>query len=380
MKTTIYIFLLVIIGSCESKAQSNDVVEEKSTIEVNINDYIIFNEGDTRIYKCQHIPPQIITNGVSNNYTDIVTTFDTSIIKSIEIDGLKHFYTWENDPPYYNLFFNSILGGLSISKEDGLHFATIDKEGDLLSIPSDSLKLLFPNSIKKGVDYNTLSQYGNTITYRLVDNGEIQIEGIRYINTITVTRTTYYDDSESIDSLWLAPKLGLVRLKKSTGRTENLTSFEPAKDQNKVITELDNGILYTNSSGVVVKESQLTDAYKVEGDYSTPTYNKNGYLVKEDFWGKLGEMGIEYITYNYDEKNNLIEELYYYDSRKNSSGEIVFKIWINQYEYSQSNHLIGSKHKMDSNDAEYYKTNSFREENKVDVSKLLYSKRHKIKY
>jgi len=95
--------------------------------------------------------------------------------------------------------------------------------------------------------------------------------------------------------------------------------------------------------------------------------------------GAIGEMRIEYIIYNYHSQNNLTEELYYYNGRKNNKGEIEFKIWINEYKYSKSNQLIESKHKMDSNDSEYYKTTSFLDKEKVDISKLRYSKRHKIK-
>lgn len=224
MKHFSYIILILTFFSCVSKAQisnSDKKIEKTDILEVNLTDYFVFNEGDAWIYKCQYIPKHIITNGVSNNHKDLVTVYDTSYVKTIEIDGLTHFYFWEYDPSFY--FFNSFLSGLFTIKEDSLYFLSVKKEGDLLEVGKEQLNLLFPKKIKKGVEYNTFDQFDNIIKYRLFDKGSITIEGVKYENTITLTKTIYYDNSENTDSLWMAPKIGLIKLKKSTGRAEVLT-------------------------------------------------------------------------------------------------------------------------------------------------------------
>ena len=377
MKKLIYLIFLLNFYSCVSNAQTNT---NDAKIKVDISNYFFFNEGDKRIYKSQYIPKQIIRNGVSNNFKDVVTVFDTVIVRTIQINGVNHFYFWENDPPIYYIFTNSYLGGVSSLKKGNLYFSAVSQESDLLNKKEEQLKLLFPKQILSGVDYNTEGIYKTKITYNLLRKETITVENIVYKNSIVMTKTEFFENSKSTDTLWFAPETGLIKWKRSTGRIEVLKQFTPSNDDIKTHSIKEKGKTYINSKGKSVKASELTDAYKFNGDFSTAEYNSDGYLIKEDFWGTTGEMEIDFIIYKYDSNNNLIEELYYYNSHKDSKGKIIYKIWVNEYIYSKSNKLIESKSKFEINDSDYYEINSYLENDNAEVNKLRYSKRHKIKY
>lgn len=353
-----FLFIVfILLFACNNNAQENSDSDLNNSETIEIKDYLFFNEGDTRIYECEF-------NGKN--------TIDTVIIKGVNIGGEEGFYPWKNDQLYF-IFSNSFLGGITVVRDGSIYFKEVYEADQIINIVPEDLKILFPASVEFGTIYKTENHFGYKVEYKVIQKESVKILGTKYPDCIKITKTSYWDEKQNVDQIWLAKDVGLIKWKRSTGRVELLQNFK-----NEVIDKKEqSGKIYVNSKGKQVDESELIESNKHNSDFSMAEYDDNGRLIREEFFGTTGEMGIKFITYEYNEKGLLVKELYHYTESIDPEKPIK-SIWLNQYFYNQDDKLIQSKHKFDVNDEDFYDIREYDELPSSDVANLIYSKRHPL--
>lgn len=340
------LLFLVFLGHSVAFGQNTD-----SKSGLNLFDYIFFNKGDYAVYE-----------GKFRNKTSI----DTIITKAFQVEGTEGFYAWKNDPPSYMIGPNSFLGGISTVKNDSIFFKAVSWEYNLIKVQKEDFKFLFPKTVFIGESFETENKFGKKMTYKIVDTTSIQVKSNNYSGVLIMEKAVHWDNKINRDTIWLAPSIGCVKWKRSTDRIERLIDYGHNESEGEYTGP--SGRIYVNSFGAYQWESEMLDSYHVNSDFSTATYNSEGFLIKEEFYGPTGEMGIEYITYEYDADGNLMKELYFYGDN----------IWVNLYIY-ENGKLVRSKHKFDVNDADFYKVIEFDHLDPEETDKERYSTRHKMR-
>ncbi|MEO9532919.1 MAG: hypothetical protein ABJG68_15310 [Crocinitomicaceae bacterium] len=358
MSKIVFVFFVLLFSCSNNSAQVNSSNEPDAPEQVVLKEYLFFNEDDSRIYQCEFRGKHSV---------------DTVISKKNRINEEFGFYPWEYDPPFFFIYTNSFLGGISIIRNDSVFFKEVEMENQLVNLKSLEIEFLFPPLVETGAIYTTKNLFGRKIEYEIIEITNLSVLDNKYEDCIHIRKTVYYEDSEEVDNAWLAKDIGLVKWQKSTGRIELLQEFIPGI---KSVSETAiNGKLYFNSQGKQLYESELQESHKTNSDFTTAIYDGDGLLIREDYYGTSGEMGIKFITYEYNQDQFLVKELYHYTGSMKPDAEIK-SIWLNEYYYDENGLLIETKHKFDVNDMEYYKTKKFEHLKQTEVGDLRHSKRH----
>jgi hypothetical protein len=199
--------------------------------------------------------------------------------------------------------------------------------------------------------------------------------GVKYEDCLQIRKTVNWGSSSDIDIIWLAKNIGVVKWKKSTGRVELQEKFISGGDELPQFGEY--GKIYLNSKGIQLFESEMLESYKINSDFSTAQYDKSGKLIREDFYGSAGEMGIKFITYEYNADNLLVKELYHYTKSIKVEADVK-SVWLNEYIYDNNGKLIETRYKFDIEDEEWDDTREYDHLDYKDVSELRFSKRHPL--
>jgi len=103
------------------------------------------------------------------------------------------------------------------------------------------------------------------------------------------------------------------------------------------------------------------------------SYNDKKLISKEEYFNLKdepeidGEMGIRYITYNYNKMNQLVEEIYHYTGTLEPK-DLPSKKWLNEYIYDRKGVLVESRYKYDAMSKKYDNITYF----KYDFKNKLY--------
>lgn len=87
-------------------------------------------------------------------------------------------------------------------------------------------------------------------------------------------------------------------------------------------------------------------------------YDKKGRITKESYFKTtgepqiIGEMGIKFITYKYNENDQPIESIFHYTGTMKVE-DPAKTLWLNEYIYDEKGVLTESRYKFDINDADY---------------------------
>lgn len=343
------IFLLISIGIASfGHAQSDEDT-------IDISQYLIVSPGITYVFDC------VFTQ---RNTGERIEVQDTLILKERQNNGDSYFYYWENSPPYFSIFANSFIEGAFRIKNERYEYLPLDYEREVATTEKAPIEL-FPVQIKFETIYRSRSMSDDPVLYYFTNQDEDSI--------ILLEKATKYETGTiAIDSIWLKMDLGVIRYLRSTGRNEVLT--EHWRKQPKKIPK--SGVIYTNDAGLQLNESELTRGDLLHSEFSTPLYDSDCKLLKETFFGTTGEMGVKYITYEYD-GGLVVRELYHYTGRINPEAQVKY-IWINEYSYYPSGNIKSIREKMNSNDDTYYREESYLDSEEHTLEEERFSSRHSL--
>lgn len=353
MKNRILSSILVLCATAFSPRQ---IIAQQ----IDLREFLPLTEGEWYIY-----------NNEKQNWKsgEVIESVDSIEVRSCINRNEKYFYFWKNDPPSFFLSDNSFFEeGAARYTDDSLIYIPAYKESSIIKYRKKTIPLL-PNIVELNKVYRSQNIGGQTVLYK-VTNMSLSDS----IDKILLEKAEKFNNRFFVDSLILKKGVGCIAYTKLSGEKRVLTS----KFQGNVNNQPGFGKAYINSVGDTLLESQMIPAYLTSSDFSTAEYDSKCRLVKEVFFGTIGEMSIKYITYEYDSNGNLSKELYYYTEKTDPLAPVI-SVWLNEYVYNSSSKLIESRSKFNLNDPDYYNIESFSPEDNAEIREQLYSNRHKLK-